>query len=110
MAQFNSSGGSQVTGSLTVGGVSTPVIDTVDIPNSNTEYSYTLPSGTTRFIIKLRESGTILKLAYTSGDSGTTYFTVPRGSHYGEEGVITGQTLYFQCPVGSQTLEILSWS
>ena len=77
---------------------------------ADTEYSYEIPAGTKRIKFKLRALNALLKYAFISGASGTTYITIP----YGDEEEINdaklgSQTIYFQSPTASQTLEIRSW-
>jgi hypothetical protein len=82
----------------------------VSIVSANTEYSQALSSSTKRFSIKLRGFAD-LKLAYVSGQSGTTFITVPGGSSYEEINLAgtTALTLYFQSPTASQETEIIQW-
>lgn len=75
-----------------------------------TEYSYTLPVGTTRFEIKLRDGGSLLQIAFVSGASGSTYITIPYGASYSEtDAKVGGRTLYFQSPDASMVAEIKTW-
>jgi hypothetical protein len=94
---------------VNVGAVTNPAIVNFNIPMPNTEYNYTLPANTKRFLIKCRNNG-ILKLSYVSGQSGTLYLTIPAGSSYREEGISSALTLFFQSSKGSEVLEIVSWS
>lgn len=87
-----------------------PTIANVAMTSSNTEYSYSLPAGTIRFEIKLRSLNALLKLSFVSGESGTTYITIPYGSSYREDDVKgTPISLYFQSPTASQVLEVKTW-
>jgi hypothetical protein len=88
---------------------STPTLSNTSAPVANTEHSYTVPADTKRFILKARGSSAI-KIAYVSGQSGTTYLSVPPGASYEEFGLKTGVTVYFQCSKASETVEILSWA
>ena len=88
----------------------TPTIYNVNLTTVNTEYSQALPSGTKKVDIKLRGLGALLKIAFTSGASGSTYITVPYGASLHLEGVnLTGITVYAQSSTASQVLEIVSW-
>lgn len=90
--------------------VGRPVINNTTMTSADTEYSYDIPAGTKRFEIKLRALNALLKLAFTSGESGTTYITIPYGASYLEEDVKAGPiTLYFQSSSASQVAEIKSW-
>jgi hypothetical protein len=89
---------------------STPSIVNIPVPNANTEVSYTLTDDTVRFKFRVRDSGAKAKVSYTSGQSGTNYWTVNRGSVYEEDGLdITGKTLYFQLSKANQVVEIMYW-
>ena len=90
--------------------VGRPTIANEAMTLADTEYSYSIPAGTKRFEIKLRALNALLKLAFTSGASGTTYITIPYGASYVENDVKAGPiTLYFQSPSSSQVAEIKSW-
>ena len=91
----------------------TPTTVNVSMPLANTEYSYTLPAGTRKFMVKLRSATSDLKLniGKTASLSGTTFVTVPAGGNYFEENVNSevGTILYFQSPDALQTAEIMFW-
>lgn len=75
-----------------------------------TEYSVTLPAGTVKFEIKLRSSNALLQISFVSGESGTTYITIPYGASYAENDVKAGgKIIYFQSPTASQTAEVKTW-
>lgn len=97
--------GSQNTDVVTI-----PFIDNLSVPLANTEVSYTLPTNTRRFILKNRSSG-MLKLSYTSGQSGVKWFSIEPGNSYSETNISKPSlTIYLQSPTANQILEILSWS
>lgn len=98
------------TGGATIPPVTTPTIYNVSITLANTEYSQALSATTKRFTIKIRDIAS-LKLAYVSGQSGTTFISVPGGASYEEINLAgTGAiTLYFQSPTASQVAEIVQW-
>lgn len=91
--------------------VSIPVINNVSMPLAATEYSFTIPAGTKRFTIKLRENAQ-LQVAYISGGSGSNYLLVPVGCEYSEQNLdlSSGLPLYFQANKNTQVLEIILWS
>ena len=90
--------------------VGRPTIANTAMAAANTEYSYDIPAGTKRFEIKLRALNAQLKLAFVSGESGTTYITIPYGGNYVENDVKAGPiTLYFQSTVAAQVAEIKTW-
>ena len=87
-----------------------PTIANTTMTTADTEYSYTLPANTIRFEMKLRASNAKFKLSFVSGESGTTYMTIPEGGVYGELDAKAGsRVLYFQSPTASQTMETKSW-
>lgn len=113
MASFTPTGGSGgLPVSVTVDGVSSPLVVNISIPVAATEQSYTFPVGTKRFLLALRPgSPADLKLSYVSATSGSTYITVRRGNWYSESELdtTTPLTIYFQSTQAS-TLEVISWS
>lgn len=76
------------------------------ITSANTEYSIALPLNCKRFILKGRTSFSI-KLAYSVGMSGTTFFTVPPSTTYVDESYYSNQTIYFQSPQSGVILEVI---
>lgn len=86
-----------------------PKIENVAMTSANTEYSYAIPSGVNKILIKLRANNVDLKLSYTSGESGTTYLTIPAGSSKSIDDIKGGLTIYFQAASASQTLEVEIW-
>lgn len=80
---------------------------------ANTEQSETLPVGTKFFNFINRGLSTI-KLAYTSGKSGTDYISVPgRGGHHEVDGIASDApqiTLYFQSTTAGGRIEIEHWT
>jgi hypothetical protein len=94
--------------SVTLAGATTPTLVNITL-TANTEASYTLPTNVKGFALKLREMAD-LKLAFISGTSSTTFFTVPRGTVFWQDGIsVTGLSLYFQTPSSGQVLELLAW-
>jgi len=95
----------------------TNVVTTATISNfttsatPNTETSFSFPAKTKRFSLKNRGNG-LLKISYTSGQSGSTYWTIEPACTYEETeiNVNTQVTIYLQSPIANQTLEVISWS
>lgn len=107
MAVFNTS--QSPSQNVVIQGGVTPTIANVVCTLANTEYSYTLPTGTSKF--KLQARGvTTTKLGTSIGTSGTTYFTIGAGNTYEDDGLTTAATLYFQCTQAAQVIEIISWT
>lgn len=85
-------------------------IANVAMATADTEYSYEIPAGTKRIKFKLRALNALLKYCFTSGGSGTTYITVGYGDYVEvNDAKIGGQTIYFQSPTASQTVEVTTW-
>lgn len=80
---------------------------------ANTEYSYTLPVHTRKFMIQLRDATIVGKLAFAEGTSGTTYVTIRANGNFFENDLYTVDhspiTLYFQSATASQVAEIVYW-
>jgi hypothetical protein len=90
----------------------TPTIANISVPTANIEQSYTFPTNTKRFSLKVREGNSRVQIAYISGQSSTNFYTINYGNSY-ESGDVDPNypfTIYFQCSQGSKTLEVLSWA
>lgn len=93
------------------GGLTTPTIYNKAMPVKNTEYSQALPNGTKKLLIKGRSIKGHLKFCFTSGASGTTYYTLSYGSALTLDGLnLTSKTLYFQSTIDNQTCQIMCWT
>lgn len=78
--------------------------------SASTEGSYALPTGTNKVLFKLRETGIALQLAYISGESNTTFLTIPAGASKEIVDIKgNGITLYFFATLAA-TVEIEVWS
>lgn len=90
--------------------IARPTVNNTAMALANTEYSYSLPAGTSRFLIKLRNAGYPLQLCVVSGGSGTTYYNIANGKTH-EEIDIRGKDiiLYFRTTAASQVAEIISF-
>ena len=86
-----------------------PTIYNKTLTDVDTEYSQALPSDTVKFEVRCRTAAAV-KLAFTSSESGTTYFTIPAGASYWEDEVQTNKTLYFQSATAGVVLEIKAWN
>lgn len=88
----------------------TPNIYNVTTTLADTEYSQLLPDETKQLLIRARTNATV-KFAFTSGNSGTVYTTIPAGASFSIEGVsLTGITVYFQSNVAGTIVEINAWT
>lgn len=84
-----------------------PVIVNVNMPQADTEYSYTLPVSVKSFTIKLRQPND-LKVSFKEGESGMEYITIPAGASMSEELSLSDPlTIYFQSPVDGNVAEIV---
>lgn len=108
MAVFAPSGsGSQ--GGSSQSTVSTATIQNITLATATTEYTITIPANSKRFTLKTRNNS-ILKVSYTSGQSGINYFTIGYGVCYTEDSLDgSSLTLYLQSSKDSTIIEVLSW-
>jgi len=82
-------------------------VSNVPIPTADLEQSFALNPNVKQVLIRLRERG-IIKIAFSAGQSGTSFFTIPPGVTMNLDKVnLASTTIYFQCNVGSTNLEIL---
>lgn len=88
----------------------TPTIYNVTMTLADNEYSQALPANVSKFTVKCRTNYPV-KLCFTVNESNVTYITIPPGQNYWEDNLYrAATTLYFQCPVAAQVLEIVAWS
>jgi hypothetical protein len=106
VAVFASAGGQQ---SLTVAGASSRQESTVSLVAANTEYSFSLPANTRKFLI-YTEGGSAFKLSQTATGS-SSGMPVPRWCFYQESDLtVSGLVLYFQSPVALEVMRIIVWT
>lgn len=75
---------------------------TVNAAIAATEYPQALPANTKGFFIKARNGVSTIQLAFTLGQSGTNYVTIPAGTSINFQGLNTSTTtLYLQVDVAS---------
>jgi hypothetical protein len=74
--------------------------------NPNVEFSFTLPKGTKRFLIKAVDGD--FKIGFVSGNLN---FTIGSGSAYWEEGLELNSdlTIYYSSDTSNSKLEIIYW-
>jgi hypothetical protein len=88
---------------------SNPFIYNVSATLANQEYSQALAPQTRKFLIRVRNGGSELKVYFSSG--ATDYILVPRGANYCETEIESSTlTLYFQSSQPGQIVEIIAWS
>lgn len=90
---------------------SKPTIYNLTLTSANTEYSQALSAKTKKVLIRERSGGSDIKLAYTSGESGTNYITIPASTSKWLDSVyLRGRTLYMQCADAGKVVEIEEWA
>lgn len=87
----------------------TPTIFNVSLPLAATEVSQALPASTKNFILRARGKSSV-QIAYTVGQSGTTYVTIPPGGVYEDKNFYTSQTLYIQSNKAGETVELIAFT
>lgn len=110
--EINNTAPIEITGNITVGAdpITTPTIYNVSVTLANTEYSQALPADTRNFMIKCREFGVTLNLAFVAGQSSTNYIQFTGSNFVMEDSELNGITLYFQADTAGVTAEILVWT
>lgn len=78
--------------------------------SASNEYSQALPTNTKKIVIRSRGTND-LRLAWVSGETATSYITIPAGSSFQLDGVwLRGATVYLRSSGASDTAEILAFS
>ena len=110
MAAFTPSTGPGNTTAV-IAGAANPTVANVAVVAADTEYNYTIPAGTKKFWLRVRNLDGVaayLKVYYVSGD--TVYATVNPGGIYVEQDLTTSAlTIYFKCNYPNRVVEIVSW-
>ena len=87
-----------------------PEIFNVTMAVAGTEYSQALPAGTKKFTVKCRTYIPV-QICFTTGGTNTLFLTIPPGQSYWEDRLLDAAlTLYFECAVAAQVIEIVAWS
>jgi hypothetical protein len=87
-----------------------PCIFNATLALAATEYSLSLPADAVEWSLRARDHAT-LQYAYVAGDSGTTFFTIPKDCTWTEENVNNaGITLYIQSNVPNTVVELEAWT
>jgi hypothetical protein len=87
----------------------TATIFNISLGAVDTEQSQALPANTKSFILKTR-GNSLLKLSYTSTESGIKYVTIPKQGVFTDDNFYTSQTIFFQSPQTSDVVEIVAYS
>ena len=85
-----------------------PTIYNITVATANLETALVLNADVKAFIIRVRGYSN-LQLAFTSGESGTNFITVPAGCSYREDLVSYTGSLFFQTNKPNQSVEVLEW-
>lgn len=107
--QLSNSGGTTTGGALAGRNVRTT---NISLTAANTEYSYTFPSNTVAFTIKLRDQGTLAYYAWVTGKmpaggDSSNYMTIPQNYLRSIDGVdYSGKTIYLGAESNSQVAEV----
>lgn len=88
----------------------TQAINNEIIAVANVEQSLVLPTDIVGYIIKSRGATGEIKLSHVSTESGTKFITIPKGAVYTDEHSYSALTLFFQSPVASMVVEIVTWA
>jgi len=103
-------------GGATASHARTAVTANVAMTTANTQYSYTFPSNTIGFRIKLRDQGTLMYYSWQSGTlpgsgTGTAYATVQQNGDIVRDNLDVGnKTIYFESDTNSMVAEIESFT
>jgi hypothetical protein len=91
---------------------STPDIKNITLVSANVEQSVTLETGLRQIMIRNRSpQNAVLKIAFTSGESGTKFITIPKGNSFNLENInFNSKTLYLQSNQDNTIVEILQIS
>ena len=88
-----------------------PTIYNVTLTSANTEYSRTIPENARKIFIRERSGLVAVKLAYASGESGSTYLTIPAGTQKPLENCfLSGVILYMQSGTPATVVEVEVWT
>jgi len=90
-------------------GAANTKITNLSAPTADTEVSLALQTNLKAITIRARTISTV-KFSFTSGESGTTFITIPPGASYSQNQLgLSSATLYVQTDIDSNTLEILEY-
>lgn len=111
MSTFTPAGSGGAVQTVSIEAATNPAIQAVALTLASTEYSVVIPVDAKQYLLRLKSNST-LQVAYSAGQSGTTFITVPRNCFYAESdlNLTSAVTVYFQSPDASQTVEVLYWT
>ena len=86
-----------------------PIVYNKTLTLADTEYSQALPAGCKKIMVQCRTAYDV-KMTYTSGGSGTTYYTLKANTWYWDDFIDgTVKTIYMQSTQAGVVVEILCW-
>ena len=92
----------------------TPVIYNKTCTVADTEYSQALPAGTKKFLVKCRDTTSMIRFAYVMGKVATPiepYTSIWPGTPYWEDGVkLAAVTIYLASSTAGAIVEIIAWT
>lgn len=88
------------------GGNTVPTIFNISCPVPGTEYSQTLPTDCSGFIIQARGNS---KITYSYVSGASTTWTIPIGNSFEDKNTYSSQTIYFTC-TKADVVEIVAYT
>lgn len=80
------------------------------LTSAGTEYSQALTGGVSQVTVQCRSANAV-QMAFSFGQSGTTYWTIKSGDAYYEQIINASDvTLYLQSTTAGVVVEIIAWS
>ena len=81
------------------------------LTNANTQYSQVLGNNVKQFFIKARSQSASVKFCFTTGETATTYVTLPANGYWSPDGLeLNDITIYAESPQAGTVLEIITYS
>ena len=87
-------------------GNTTPSIANIPCAVAGNEYSYALPAGCRKFVLKARKSSKI-EFAYVT--AATEVLTINSGFSFVDENTYLSQTIYFKCSKTDEVVEVAAY-
>jgi len=87
------------------------IVNPVSPGTANTEFSQALTGNIKQFMIRARERNAKVQIAFNTGESGTTFFTIEKGAVLSIDNInAISPTIYMQTNKTSVTIEIMYWT
>lgn len=87
-----------------------PTIYNVTLTSADTEYPQALPGNTRKIAVIPRDPANSIKMAFTSGASGTTYVTVDSRTYFDDLISMAKPIVYLQSGTAGAVVEIIAWN